>query len=233
MCQQETLYYAEKTTVICICGSTSSGKSTLAKALNKHYQVVSVCQDLYRSKMNDEHKMDPELKGNMECMESVDFNKFETEINNMLSKYRNNRLLFAEGYLSCCQQEVVTRCFDAIIFLDTTDREVAKKRRWNRTVTKHPNRGDDFNEFSQKFDSLIWKYYMKYRNLQMDNIVKSGKEFVVIGVDDLTSKEVFHRAVEFIDLFKKNDLESIRNSEKYCRPPSWYLDDNALMNDSR
>nr|CAG4711224.1 unnamed protein product [Naegleria fowleri] len=171
------------------------------------------------SKTFDEIK-DPELKGNMECMESVDFDKFEKEINNKLSNFRNNRLLFAEGYLSCCQRDLVTRCFDAIIFLDTTDREVAKKRRWNRTITKHPNRGDDFNEFSQKFDSLIWKYYEKYRNLQMDNIVKSGKEFVVISVDNLASHEVLDRAVEFIELFKKNELENIRNNENYCKPPS-------------
>ncbi|KAG2381866.1 hypothetical protein C9374_005658 [Naegleria lovaniensis] len=223
MLQQQQEGYSvsrsDQTRVICICGSTSSGKSTLAKTLSIHYGVETVGQDSCRTKTVDEIK---QLKGNFESIESIDFNKFKHSISEMLSKNRNHPLLFVEGYLSCCQQELITQYFDAIIFLDTTDGEVAKKRRWIRTIKKYPNREHDYEAFSQKFDTLIWKYYLKYRNFQMDNIIKSGKTYAVIGVDHLEAHEVFDRAVKFIDLVHKNEEHSIRNDEKYCQAPVWY-----------
>ena len=145
-----------------------------------------------------------ETRGNMECVESIDFNKFELAIQQELE--RTPKHLIVEGYLSCCDFQIVSKYFDWIIFLDTTNSEVAKQRRWNRSKRKN-----DFEEFSQHFDSHIWKYYLKYRNMQMENIIKSGKSFVCINVDEKSAKDV----QKLIDQF-------VLDGNLPNQPPEWY-----------
>ena len=145
-----------------------------------------------------------ETRGNMECMESIDFNKFELAIQKELAG--TPRYLIVEGYLSCCDFQIVSKYFDWIIFLDTTDNEVAKQRRWNRSKKKN-----DFEQFSQHFDSHIWKYYLKYRTLQLENIIKSGKPFACINVDEKTALEVQNLVDQFLL------MDTLPN-----QPPEWY-----------
>ncbi|KAL9658729.1 hypothetical protein ABK040_005884 [Willaertia magna] len=189
---------------ICICGSSASGKSTLSRFLTDKLckGAERICQDIYRSS--------GKKVGNMECVESIDFVKFENAIieGKEKAEISGHSYFIVEGYLSCCELPILQH-FDKIIFLDVQNKETAKQRRWKRSMNK---KNKKFEDFENTFETLIWPYYLKYRDLQIDNIVKSGKQFMCITVDDKEAKRV--AAISLKSILEKGEWEKV--------PPSWF-----------
>ena len=174
-----------------ICGSTRSGKSSLARGLCEHLELnkkmILRLDDYFDiGKMRDNVKPDDKYL-NWEVPESLDFARFTNDLlcsperflqplktpftlRKGNSTLRYTSIIIVEGFLlfEPGSDSELLKLFDKFIFISCT-KSICKKRRME---TKR--------ETEEYFETLIWPNYLKY-NHSLYKLKKSGELNSILG----------------------------------------------------
>ncbi|XP_014248258.1 nicotinamide riboside kinase 1 [Cimex lectularius] len=150
--------------VVGICGITNSGKTSVAKALQKKFKhSVLIKQDDYFLPVEDpRHVWIPEIGHiNWELLTSLDMDKMVLDINNVLKiELSELRLLFIEGFTIFDVQRISDIC-DYKFYIDL-DYDMCKARRLTRTY--------DPPDVEGYFDKVVWPEAVKSRDKLKTNV---------------------------------------------------------------
>lgn len=90
-------------------------------------------------------------------------------------------VIFVEGFLSCCDFNLICNLFDINIYLNAT-KDLCLKRRSQRDAKRDVSNVS--KEFILWFNELVWPFHELYRTRQLSNIIKSGKPFLCVNSND-------------------------------------------------
>lgn len=156
--------------VIAVGGASRSGKTILAKLLEREFlsgEVITICQDDHIYPIS---KI-PTIKGliDWECPQSINFESLEKSI---IESIPNYNYIIVEGFL-VFQNEGLHHYYDQSIFINI-NKENFKKRR-----LKDNRWGDELNWYIEH----VWDSYLKYGQLpnSYNYLIVSGTKPIQMG----------------------------------------------------
>lgn len=190
--------------LICVAGSTGSGKSTLVYGLQEHFPELM--EVIYFTDYQKPIEQVPVYQGmkNWDCPEAIDFDKLFSDLTNLREgrdvkimtknekynpSYSENwnrtphtikakKIIFIEGYMTLANEKV-RGLYDLSIFLDLSTEERMKRRR-----TKKQNQ----------------EYIEKILIPMQEKYVESTKEFadLIIDTQNMGIKEVQNQVLSLL-----------------------------------
>lgn len=147
--------------VVLITGASRSGKTTLAKAIVRHYGNTSskrVEQDKYRNS-----SAAPAMVDGRRCLDGAnytDWNRFEQAVN-MATRWAS--LVLVEGYTVCAAPLSLMRMADAVVIVESTiDQCIAKRMKQNSYPTRKENGEEGWPDAQSFVLRCVWPKHEEY-----------------------------------------------------------------------
>lgn len=179
--------------VVGVCGSSASGKTTLCRQLNLHfnapYEVVSMdrfhnSSAFAASRLNKEIEKELNSKFGFNCEHPIlwDPKGVMQHLERMFARHKQSEkcYIFVEGFLLFFYPELIP-IFDIKIYINGTS-EVFRQRRMTRPCNRCS---------TQQWDELIWPEHEKRRDIMMKQA-----NFIIDGLKSL--QEVVEQSIQVI-----------------------------------
>ncbi|KRX02374.1 P-loop containing nucleoside triphosphate hydrolase [Pseudocohnilembus persalinus] len=181
-------FNTKKVYLIGVSGATRCGKGTLSRNLSINLDANIIQQDHYF----DIPKIQNELKGNWECPEAINWEKFVHDIKQKMDSDLEDgkQFLIVDGFLLFSNPKY-NDLFDLKIFLNIEDSTIYQRRMETKPVP------EDY------FFNNILKGYKNYKQ-QIDNF-----QDVTQLRGDVPSLNIFKQSLQIVNNFTKEEKKSI------------------------
>ena len=149
--------------IVGITGISTSGKSTIAKELQKHFGGQILCIDDFYGPENCFPEIEIKELGikvvNWDSPDAIDWEKFYKKLVELSSK---SKIIYVDAFLLCYNEKILN-LLNCIIYIKYEDNEieVATKRRISRITNEQPPENISEKEY---FEYVVWPFAQSHKS---------------------------------------------------------------------